>query len=79
MAPRHLAPLCDSFPFQNEVMACPLAKVQVKVQLEMARVLVLLRLNATWNPPLQESRDRKANVTRKSLFHNKRDRCACRQ
>jgi len=50
----HLAPLCDLFPFQNEVMAWPLAKVQVKVQLEMARVLVLLRLKATWNPPDQE-------------------------
>ena len=28
-----LAPLCDAFPFHELVMVCPLAKLQVSVQL----------------------------------------------
>jgi len=41
-----LAPLWDAMPFQRDETVCPLAKVQVSVQLVQAFELVLLMVRA---------------------------------
>lgn len=46
-----LAPLCVSLPFHSWVTVCPLAKVQVRVQFEIATVPVLLMAIDVPNPP----------------------------
>jgi hypothetical protein len=44
-----LAPLCDAVPFQELAMVCPLAKLQVSVQLLKAVVPLLTMVTAAPN------------------------------